>query len=53
MFAADIGALEETETNAATRAKGAAAFRDSKLLVVKEDLGLLRSYVQMAARAAG
>ena len=36
MFAADIGALEEAETKAATRAKGAATFRDAKLAKVPE-----------------
>jgi hypothetical protein len=45
-FAADITALEEAETNAATRAVGAVALRDAKKRRVKEDLNQLRSYVQ-------
>ena len=46
VFAADITALEEAQTNAATRAIGAAALRDAKMQRVKEDLRQLRSYVQ-------
>jgi len=46
VFSANISALEEAETTAATRATGAVAFRDSRMLRVKEDLGQLRSYVQ-------
>jgi hypothetical protein len=46
VFAADITALEEAQTNAATRAIGAAALRDAKMQRVKEDLNQLRSYVQ-------
>jgi hypothetical protein len=46
VFAEDIVSLEEAETNAATRAKGAAALRDAKLAKVKDDLGQYRSYVQ-------
>ncbi len=46
VFAADIAALEEAETKAATRVVGAAAFRDAKKQRVKEDLGQYRSYVQ-------
>lgn len=46
VFAADIASLEEAETTAATRAIGAAALRDAKKQRVKEDLNLLRSYVQ-------
>jgi len=46
VFAADITALEEAETNAATRAVGAVALRDAKKRRVKEDLNQLRSYVQ-------
>ena len=42
VFAMDIGALEEAETKAATRAKGAAAFRDAKLAKVKDDLARRR-----------
>ena len=46
VFAEDIVSLEEAETNAATRAKGAAALRDAKLAKVKDDLGQYRAYVQ-------
>jgi hypothetical protein len=46
VFAADITALEEAETNAATRAVGAVALRDAKKRRVKEDLSQYRSYVQ-------
>jgi hypothetical protein len=52
VFAADIGALEEAETNAATRAVGAVALRDAKKQRVKEDLGQLRSYVQSVVATA-
>jgi hypothetical protein len=45
-FAADIAALEEAETKAATRVVGAAAFRDAKKQRVKEDLDQIRCYVQ-------
>jgi hypothetical protein len=46
VFAADIAALEEAETKAATRAVGAVALRDAKKQRVKEDLSQYRSYVQ-------
>ena len=46
VFTADISALEDAETNAATRAIGAAALRDAKKYKVEDDLGQLRSYVQ-------
>lgn len=46
VFAANISALEETETKAATRALGAVALRDAMKQTVKGDLGQLRSYVQ-------
>ena len=52
VFAADIAALEETETKAATRAKGSAALRDAKLAKVKEDLAQYRLYVQCVAAHA-
>jgi hypothetical protein len=46
VFAANIGALEDAETKAATRAKGAAALRNAKKRRVREDLCHLRDYVQ-------
>jgi hypothetical protein len=46
VLAADISALEDADTKAATRAVGAVAFRDAKKQVVKGDLGQLRGYVQ-------
>lgn len=46
VFAADIADLEDAETKAGTRAKGAAAHRNHKKKVVKEDLFHLRDYVQ-------
>ncbi|HLM72439.1 MAG TPA: hypothetical protein VK459_07105 [Polyangiaceae bacterium] len=52
-FAADITALEEAETNAATRAVGAVALRDAKKRRVKEDLNQLRSYVQSVVATTG
>jgi hypothetical protein len=52
VFAADIVALEEAETTAATRAKGAAALRDAKLAKVKDDLGQYRTYVQSVVLAS-
>ncbi len=51
-FAANIDALDDAETKAATKAKGAAAFRDSKMRRVKEDLGHICDYVQSVAEAA-
>jgi hypothetical protein len=46
VFAADIAAFEDAETNAATRARGAASLRDARKNKVKEDLFHLRDYVQ-------
>jgi hypothetical protein len=46
VLAEDIAALEEAETKAATRAMGAAALRDARLVRVKEDLDQIRGYVQ-------
>ena len=46
VFAADIEALEDAETKAASRAKGAASFRDAKKKKVKDTLFHLRDYVQ-------
>ena len=46
VFAANIAAFEDAETKAATRAKGAATFRDAKKRTVKNDLFHLRDYVQ-------
>ena len=46
VLAADIAALEDAEMKAASRGKGAAAFRDLKKRKVKEDLSHERDYVQ-------
>jgi len=46
VFAADIEAFEDAETKAASRAKGAASFRDAKKKKVKDTLFHLRDYVQ-------
>ena len=46
VFAEDIAALEDAETKAASRARGAASLRDAKKQKVKEDLFHLRDYVQ-------
>jgi len=46
VLAANIDAFEDAETQAATRAKGAASFRDTKKKRVKEDLFHLCDYVQ-------
>jgi hypothetical protein len=46
LFAADIHALDEAETQAATRAKGTTQARNARKLKVKEDLMHLRDYVQ-------
>jgi len=51
-FAANIDALDDAETKAATKAKGAAAFRDAKKKRVKEDLDHLCDYVQSVVEAA-
>ena len=52
VFAANIDAFEDAETKAASRAKGAATFRDAKKQKVKEDLDHIRDYVQCVAQAA-
>ena len=52
VFAADIAALEEAETKAATRVKGAAALRDARLAKVKDDLAQYRVYVQSVVLAS-
>jgi hypothetical protein len=46
VFGADIDAFDAAETQAATRAKGAASLRDAKKKKVKGDLSQLRAYVQ-------
>jgi hypothetical protein len=46
VFAANIAAFEDAETKAASRAKGAASFRDAKKKRVKGDLHHLCDYVQ-------
>jgi hypothetical protein len=46
VFAANIAAFEDAETKAATRAKGAVAFRNVKKRRVKDDLFHLLDYVQ-------
>ena len=46
VFKAHVDAFEDAETKAATRAKGAATFRDAKGKTVKGDLSHLRDYVQ-------
>ena len=51
VLADDIAALEDAETKAATRAKGAAALRDAKLKKVQDDLTQLRGYVQSVVAA--
>ena len=51
VFAEDIAAFEDAETRAASRAKGAASFRDAKKKRVKEDLFHLRDYVQSVVEA--
>lgn len=45
-FAADIAELEDAETKAATRAKGAASLRDAKRKKVMGDLFQIQAYVQ-------
>jgi hypothetical protein len=52
VFAANIDAFEDAETQAATRAKGAASFRDTKKKRVKEDLFHLCDYVQSVVEAS-
>lgn len=51
-FQADIAALNVAETAALSRAKGAVANRNAKLLVVRSDLENMRVYVQTVAHAA-
>jgi hypothetical protein len=51
LFAADINALDEAETTALTRARGAATARDAKRKKLKEDLAHLRDYVQSVVEA--
>ncbi|MFT3769065.1 MAG: fibronectin type III domain-containing protein [Minicystis sp.] len=46
VFAADIAALADAETKAATKAKGTAALRDARAKKVKDDLFHLLDYVQ-------
>ena len=45
-FGNDVAALDQAQTSAATRAKGAAEARNAKRLKVKQDLHSLRDYVQ-------
>jgi hypothetical protein len=52
VFAEDITAFEDAETKAATRAKGAASFRDAKKKKVKDDLFHIRDYVQSVVETA-
>jgi hypothetical protein len=49
---ADISALVTAETAALSRAKGAVETRNAKLAVVKNDLELIKTYVQSVADAA-
>ncbi|MFT3765660.1 MAG: hypothetical protein QM820_09110 [Minicystis sp.] len=51
VFAADIAAFEEAETQAASRTKGAAKLRDARARKVREHLENLRHYVQIVAAA--
>jgi hypothetical protein len=52
VFAGHLDELEDAETKAATRAKGAGAFRDVKAKRVNDDLFHLRAYVQSIVEAA-
>ena len=52
VFAADIDAFEAAETKAASRAKGAASFRDAKKKKVMATLFHLGDYVQSVAEAS-
>ena len=52
VFAADIDAFEAAETKAASRAKGAASFRDPKKKKVMATLFHLGDYVQSVAEAS-
>ncbi|MFT3775717.1 MAG: fibronectin type III domain-containing protein [Minicystis sp.] len=49
VFAADIAALEDAETKAASRARGAAKARNARAARVRSDLAHLRDYVQRVA----
>jgi hypothetical protein len=51
-FQADIAALVTAETAALSRAKGAVETHNAKLAVVKNDLELIKTYVQSVADAA-
>jgi hypothetical protein len=51
-FQADVAALVTAETAALSRAKGAVETRNAKLAVVKNDLELIKTYVQSVADAA-
>jgi hypothetical protein len=48
-FRADVEALDASQTNTLTRARGAASARDVALDTVKSDLTLQRAYVQRCA----
>jgi len=48
---ADLAELEAAQTVALTRAKGTAAQRDAKLVIVRTDLHDLKGYVQTVANA--
>jgi len=48
---ADIAALNAAETAVLSRVKGAVEARDAKLAIVKNDLGVMRTYVQSIADA--
>jgi hypothetical protein len=52
VFEADVDAFEDAETKAATRAKGAASFRDAKKKKVKDNLFHYRDYVQSVVETA-
>jgi hypothetical protein len=51
-LASHIQELEEAEVVAMTRAQGAATARDAKLVIVEDDLRLLRTYVETVANAS-
>jgi hypothetical protein len=48
-FEADIAALVTAETAVLSRVKGAVETRNAKFLIVKNDLGVMRTYVQSIA----
>jgi hypothetical protein len=52
VFAANIDAFDDAETNVASGTRGAATLRDAKKRTVKEDLDHLCDYVQSVAQAA-